>query len=303
MKLILANNQSQKFQDFYQGIKTDYAVDFDYTSYDSLLFTFDVDDSQPIRVVSTSTGTPLAQYDGIYINGYLNTYELAASVAICADALGIPYVNHELSNPASLSKLSMYAKLTAAGVRLPRTVAGAAKALLTGVEFEFPAVLKRADADRGIDNFMVHDYNEVQAILSMHNPLSIWVLQKFIPNDGFYLVSFYHEEPKFCIFRSLEARSDGDATKAHMFKPKGGSNASLIDIGEVAPAVMEVSSKALLAMNRQIGSVDSLVGSDGVAYVLEVNYNPQLVTIETFKTVRIDAFVAALKKDWKNGSI
>jgi D-alanine-D-alanine ligase-like ATP-grasp enzyme len=45
-------------------------------------------------------------------------------------------------------------------------------------------------------------------------------------------------------------------------------------------------------MNRQIASVDCLYDeATGEVFVLEVNYNPQLVTVETFKDVRIKAFL------------
>ncbi len=48
-------------------------------------------------------------------------------------------------------------------------------------------------------------------------------------------------------------------------------------------------------MNRQVASVDCLYDqTTQKTYVLEVNYNPQLVTIETYKDVRIQAFLEAL---------
>lgn len=299
MKLILANNQSDQFKAFYADIAESHSIALEYTDYASLLFTFDSDAASPITVDVTTTGRALAEYDGVYINGYLNTYELAVTTATCAQVLQVPFVNQELVGSASLSKLSMYAKLVAAGVRLPKTIAGSAQALLTVKDFVFPAVLKRADADRGIDNFMVRDLAAAKAILSDQETLSLWVLQQFVPNDGFYLVSFYHEEPAFCIFRTLEERPDGDATKAHMYKPKGGTNASLIDLNELQPSIMEEAQKALLAMNRQIGSVDCLYNpATDKTYILEVNYNPQLVTIETFKDERTAAFVKAMNSDW-----
>ena len=301
MKLILANNQSDQFQTFYADVARDHDLALDYTDYADLLFSFDSDGPSPMSVTLTSSGRAITDYDGVYINGYLNTYELAAATATCADALDVPFVNHELLGSASLSKLSMYAKLVAAGVRLPKTLAGSAQALLTIVDFVFPAVLKRADADRGIDNFMVRSMAETKVILQEQDRLSLWVLQQFVPNDGFYLVSFYHEAPAFCIFRSLEARPDGDDTKAHMYKPKGGTNASLIELADLQLSIMTEAQKALLAMNRQIGSVDCLYDpTTDKTYILEVNYNPQLVTIETFKTERTKAFVEAMKQDWRN---
>ncbi len=300
MKLVLANNQTEKFVAFYQELRQQSPTPFDYSAYSDLLFVFDADASRPITVLNLATSKSLHDYDGIYINGYLHTYELAATIAVCADALGIAYANREMSQAPSLSKLSMYAKLTAAGVRIPRSLAGARKALTAASDevdsFGYPAVLKRADADRGIDNFKVASAADVMDILQGQDERSLWILQEFVPNDGFYLVSYYDSKPVFSIFRTLEERTDGDERKAHMYKPRGGANARLLELSELPPVLLEACQRAMDAMNRQIGSVDCIYDSthDRV-FVLEVNYNPQLVTIETFKDVRVRAFLDNLE--------
>jgi glutathione synthase/RimK-type ligase-like ATP-grasp enzyme len=301
MKLILANNQTNRFIDFYKDLQQKSGESFDYFGYDSLLFVCGASKEGPIQVYCDKGNKSLADYDGVYINGYLKTYELAVSVAIACQAIGIGYVNKELSNPPSLSKLSMYSKLSVAGVPIPASLMGSKKALIESGrwinDFKYPAVLKRADADRGIDNYKVSSPKEVQKFLAPHQELSIWVLQEFVENKGFYLISFYNQKPAFCIYRSLEKRPDKNANKAHMYKPVGGSNAQLIDLKNVPEILLDTCKQAVQAMNRQIGSVDCLYNPDTQkAVVLEVNYNPQLVTIETFKEVRIKAFLDNLSE-------
>jgi glutathione synthase/RimK-type ligase-like ATP-grasp enzyme len=296
MKLILANNQSVKFRQFYEQLQSVSREPFEYSGYTSLLFIFNTDDSSPIRIINLASQRELADYSGVYINGYLKTYELAAAVAISCQSIGLGFANRELEQAPSLSKLSMYTKLAAAGVRLPQSFAGSKQALLEAGDYlrelTFPAVLKRADADRGIDNYQVADLDEMAQLLSQHETDSLWVLQEYISNDGFYLISYYGGEPKFCIFRSLQTRPDGNQQKAHMYKPKGGSNARLIEVNDVAKPILQTCQQAVQAMNRQIASVDCLYDeASQKVYVLEVNYNPQLVTIETFKDVRIQAFL------------
>jgi len=301
MKLILANNHAAHFEAFYKDLQAKTTTPFDYGAYETLLFSFDTDADQPIRVTDTTNGRSLRDYDGVYLNGYLDTYELAATTATCCQALDIPFVNQELANAPSLSKLTGYAKLAAAGVRVPRTLAGAKRALLQAEkqigELTFPLVLKRADADRGIDNYKVHSLQEITELLQPHEPRSIWILQEYVENDGFYLVSFYDQKPVFSIFRSLDQRPDGNEQKAHMYKPRGGANAHLVEIAELPEPVLSAAQRSMDAMNRQIGSVDCLFNPQtGNAYVLEVNYNPQLVTIETFKEIRVDAFLEGIEK-------
>jgi glutathione synthase/RimK-type ligase-like ATP-grasp enzyme len=275
----------------------------EYSSYRFLLFAFDTDAQETINVYDTKSGRSLQEFDGVYINSYLNAYELAASVATCCDYFKIPFVNSEMRGAPSLSKLSAYAKLAANGVSLPRTYAGTKMALVAGADRIatdlFPAILKRADADRGIDNFKVRSLDEALELLGGYDNKSLWILQHFIENDGFYLVSYYGQEPKFSIFRSLEQRPDQNELKAHMYKPKGGANARLVPLGDVPPPVMQESAAAIKTLKREIGSVDSIYDSKAdKAYVLEVNYNPQLVTIETFKEERIQAFLDNIGTDW-----
>jgi glutathione synthase/RimK-type ligase-like ATP-grasp enzyme len=190
----------------------------------------------------------------------------------------------------------MYVKLAKAGVSIPKTIAGTKRAISRAQryleEFTFPIVLKRADADRGIDNYKVDSTAQLEQLLNDHDPMSLWLVQEFVPNEGFYLLSYYSNTAAFCIYRSLEVRPDGNALKSHMYKPKGGKNATLVPIDEVPAQLKTVSLSAMEAMNRQIGSVDCIYDAKSSrVYVLEVNYNPQLVTVATFKTERQQALL------------
>lgn len=302
VKIILANNQSQTFLNFYQDLQRQSQEPVEYANYADQLFVFDVSADQPITVVNSKTGRLLSDAEGVYINGYLNSYELAATVALCCDALQVPFVNRELRGAPSLSKLSMYAKLVSAGVSLPLSFCGAKQALMQSAdrlpEGFFPAILKRADADRGIDNYKVNSWQDVEDALQPHEARSLWVLQKYIENDGFYMICCYDYEPSFGIYRTLEARPDGNERKAHMYKPKGGANATLLELDTLPADLLETCRQSVKAMNRQIASVDCLLDASGKAYVMEVNYNPQLVTIETFKETRVQAFLDYLQRSW-----
>jgi len=296
MKLILANNQTETFTSFYATLQARSSEPFEYAGYDMLLFQFDSGADQPVRVRNLATNRNLDDYDGIYINGYLSSYELAAALATACDSLGVSYVNKELHDAPSLSKLTMYAKLAKAHVPIPRTIAGTKRALEAATEytkdFTFPVVLKRADADRGIDNFKVDSFEQLAQLLSTQHTMSLWLLQEFVPNDGFYLLSYYDDSAAFCIFRSLESRPDGNELKSHMYKPKGGKNASLVALDQVPEPLLAASLLAMHAMNRQIGSVDCIYDAvTSRVFVLEVNYNPQLVTVSTFKAEREQALL------------
>lgn len=300
MKLILGNNQSEKFVRFYDDLRQESEVDFDYVGYESLLFRFDTSLPEPVSLLNLKHSRAITEYDGVYINNYVNTYELAAATAIVAEKLGIRYANREFDNPLSTSKLSEYAKLAADHVTIPRTIAGSKTALLSPETKKHldgsRCILKRADADRGVDNYTVDDYETVEQLLRDHAPRSLWILQDFVPNDGYFRVAYNGGVAQYAIFRSLQPRPDGDKLKAHMFRPKGGANAELIDLDQLPPAVRELSDRAVTAMNRQFAGVDCLYQAEtSAASIIEVNYNPQFVTIGSFSEVRRAAFLEGLK--------
>lgn len=305
MKLILANRQTDDFRAFYDDLQAGVNEPFDYSPYTSLLFSFNNEDQPALQCLNLDTGRNINDYSGVYINGYLATYELAATAALACQAAKTPFINQELSSPVSMSKLTMHAKLALAGVNSPAGIGGSQAAILRSPHaekgFNKPMVLKRADADRGIDNFMVNSGEEVKNKLSDFEPSSLWILQDFIPNSGFYLISFYGGKPAFCIYRTLEERPDGKADKAHMYKPAGGRNASLVDLDKVPARLMAEAKRAAKALDRQIASVDCIYDEQNeAAYILEVNYNPQIVTIKTFKDIRTKAYQEFLDKDWLN---
>ena|GEM_PF-961609 len=299
MKLVLANNQTEKFRDFHSQIQQDEKL-YDYSSYTDLLFCFDATAEHPASFLNLATNRHSYDYEGVYINGYINTPDIAFAVAATLESDNIPYTNQELSSAPSLSKLSAHAKLAKHKISAPKTYGGFKSAILSGLEninLSYPVVLKRVDADRGIDNFKLKSIDEVRETLTSQDDATIWVIQDFIANDGFYLVSYYFGEPKFGIFRTLEKRPDGNERMAHMYKPKGGANATLLEVADIPKSVLDTSEQAVTIMNRQFASVDSIYDkSTDTTYVLEVNYNPQLVTIETFKDIRQSCFIEAMRK-------
>ncbi len=298
MKLVLANNQSEKFIRFHRDIQKAQKL-YDYADYKSLLFYFE---KGVTSITNVQSNVSIDSYDGVYLNGYLDTPEIAYATATVLDFLNVPYVNKELHGAPSQTKLTAYAKLAVNDIDVPKTYAGTAwalrQALTSGTldRFPLPVVIKRADADRGIDNFVFDSYAEVKTVLDRADDLTIWLIQEFIPNDGFYLLSFMNHELSYGVFRSLEKRTDNRKELAHMFKPHGGRNATFLEPNDTPQAIVDVSRRATIAMNRQIASVDSIYNAEtGRVSILEVNYNPQLVTVSTFSTQKKIAFLKSIK--------
>lgn len=298
MKLILSNNQSKKFKQFHDDLQQGAEV-YTYVSYKDILFYFDVG---RVTFITIGNGLYAHDYEAAYITSYQNCLESAIAVAIVLDAVHVHYVDSQLRHSISTSKLTEYARLGAHGVSIPKTYAGNVTTLISGINLgyvtlEYPLVLKRATADRGIDNFVIDTQEQLLNKLQSIEDTEIWILQAFVANKGFYRLTFYENELSTIVYRATHVREDGNQEKRHLNKPKGGVNAQLLAPHDIDTQLIDESVKACKVMGREFAGVDALLGvADNRPYILEVNYNPQLVTVQAFKEERANEFIKAMKK-------
>ncbi len=298
IKLVLSNNQTEKFTQFHRDLQADEKL-YEYTGYASLLFIFQ---KGSVDFITLHNGYHARDYKAAYLTSYLHSLELASAAALVLDANAVRYVDRQLENAVSASKLTEYARLAVAGVTIPFTYAGTARALLEGLEkgllaVSFPLILKRADADRGMDNYKIASEARLQEVLRTHSARSLWVVQEFIPNDGFYRLTFYQGTLSSVVFRAAHERPDHNDEKTHLNKPKGGVNAFLVEEASLPEALIDEARHSCQAMKREFAGVDALLDTaTGTPYILEVNYNPQLVTINTFEEERRRDFLEAMKR-------
>ena len=68
-----------------------------------------------------------------------------------------------------------------------------------------------------------------------------------------------------------------DKLKAHLNKPFGGANATLVAVNDLPGEVQDIATRAANCMNREVTGIDILQDKKtGAWYVLEVNNAPQL---------------------------
>ncbi len=297
MKLLLSINHTPPFTAFHENLQRTEKV-YEYASYKHLLFVFK---PGSVDFINMRNGLHAADYEAAYLTGYLENTELASATATVLDSIGVRYADSQLADALSTSKLTEYARLAAAGIPIPLTYAGRARILAEAVqkgmvELSLPLIIKRADADRGIDNYCVATTHRLLEILEKAAPKTVWIVQEYIPNDGFYRLSFYGKTFASAIFRSVHVRKDGNTEKTHLNKPKGGVNATLQTEEALPAGLITVSRQACQVMKREFAGVDALVHAQtGKPYILEVNYNPQLTTVQAFSMQRADAFLTAMK--------
>jgi len=301
MKLILSHNQSMKFNDFFESIQGNEGL-FDYSGYSDLIFLFDYSLLHPAQFINLDSNRRSLNYDGAYITGYLKEPDLAIAVAEIFESEKTPFVDRELADSVSLSKVSESARLVINGIPVPKTYAGTKLAIIRAltadvIKLDFPLVMKLADGERGRENFTIFDKNEVFDLLREKDDASVWILQKLVKTTGFYRINLYSGKIAFGIFRSLDGLpEDRERHLAHMYKPAGGENAVFLEPKKIPHEVKRVAKRASKILNRQFVGVDVVVDKySKKAYVLEANYNPQLVTVESFQERRIKEFLRAMK--------
>jgi glutathione synthase/RimK-type ligase-like ATP-grasp enzyme len=294
--LILSSNKSKQFSEYFKKLKITSGINLDYENYSNFVIEIDPTNSNKFHIVNTIDNKTIETlYSVIYFKSWIADQEIAIAMANIFDFRNIAFVDQEIKNSASTSKLTEYIRLTKNNILIPDTRAGYSSALLAYLEhnehkISFPCILKKADAARGENNYFIENTNILKKLLSAdQNNKSIWILQNFVPNNGFYRVMVYGDKSPIVIFRELKQREDGNKLKAHMYKPRGGKNATLITnlSDKFITAIREVAVNSAQIMNRQIAGVDLVVDKNtNVIYAIEVNNNPELVKLNTFQKER-----------------
>ena len=102
------------------------------------------------------------------------------------------------------------------------------------------------------------------------------LVQKFIPNNGFYRVLCFGDEIVQVVHRTTSGHKN--ALKRHLNKPYGSSNATLIPVESANAEMISLALKAALTMGRNIAGVDLIQDMNtGIWYIIEVNYNPEML--------------------------
>ncbi|MBR5389362.1 hypothetical protein IK146_02275 [Candidatus Saccharibacteria bacterium] len=291
-----------EFNDFFTKIQNGKEL-FDYSGYHDLLFKFDNTLIHSIQFLNLDTNRLSYHYSGVYLTGYLSCPDLAFTAATILDFEGIHVVDRELINAPSLSKISEAAKLVSHNILMPKSYAGTKTAIIRAltsgkVTLDFPLIMKLADGMRGSENYTIFNKNEVFDLLDGKEDSSIWILQKYIESTGFYRINCFYGRPAYGVFRSLDdAPEDHERHLSHIYKPAGGGNATFLETQDIPRPVRLAASRASRVLKRDISGVDVIIDKHSKrAYVLEVNYNPQLVTVESFKDDRIHEFLKAIEE-------
>jgi glutathione synthase/RimK-type ligase-like ATP-grasp enzyme len=247
-------------------------------SYDQLTFWVS---TGKVEVRETVTGGDLATYDLVYFKNHQQDYEFATAAAEYLQYNHVPFFDDELREHVSYDKLSESMRLALRNIPVPAMFCAssaflAANAAAVVQSIGAPFVCKDIAADRGRSNYLLQNEHELAEVFEQSAAGQHFVLQSYVPNNGFIRALVL--EPDVALAIKREPVANDNPRKMHLNQPHGSANAHLMHEKDVPPAVYDLAVRAAKFMNRQVAGVDLIQDKKtGVWYVLEVNNAPQIV--------------------------
>ena len=241
---------------------------------------FEIDrDGRPY--ISLPDGRDLATMGLVYFKAYSLYLEHALTIAKYLQFHKVPFIDKELVESVSRSKLSELFILANNGISVPQTKVIFGHNNVPSYDelsrlFGEKIVIKDAVADRGKNNFLIIDEDSYVKTLDRLRGVNIFIIQRFVENDGFLRVLMMGGEAVQIIKR--EPVLHKDSLRAHLNKPHGGMNAHELDVANFDTDVIALVRHATNVMRRNVAGVDIIQDKSSKKwYVLEVNYNPEVV--------------------------
>lgn len=278
--VVLVTGATEDLRNFFDKVAESMSSELILASYGSLRFNINKNGEPKIIL---SDGRDIASAKVVYFKSYSFYPEHAAATAKYLQYKHVPFFDKELAGAVSRSKLSELFILATSGILVPQT------SVITGIKnipnyadlkkhFGKMFVIKDALSDKGKNNYLVVDnvsYEKAITRLKTDN-IKIFIIQKYIKNDGFLRVLLMGKSIAQIIKRTQSEHRD--SLKAHLNKPFGGTNASEISKTECGSDVISIARKSAFAMRRTVAGIDLI--QDILTkkwYVLEVNYNPETI--------------------------
>jgi len=219
----------------------------------------------------------LAEFDVVFLKSRPASLEQALAIADCLHAAGVPLVGDELLGAISRSKLSQYARLSAANLPLPKAIflpptQLASHFALLVQEVGVPFILKDVGGFGGNRNFLIRDEMHFRQVLD-DCPDILFMAQQFIANTGDLRVLVVGGKVRLVILR--ERRDDS----THLNNTSQGAHSRLLSLDELGEEAAELSVRAAHLFKRAITGVDVLFESGtNRPYILEINAHPQIAS-------------------------
>lgn len=276
-KVLVVDRSPNLTGDFLEKVRKFNKQPLEYASagYGSLLFYLNGTDT---KITNTSDeNRDLAYYTLTYFKSHTGNTEFAAACAEYLQFKGRPFVDRELANYISDTKLTESTKLACYNLPIPTT--WCAKTPLLKRMFEeieqsigLPFVLKEIASDRGKNNYLVSNRKEFDAVLDKSPKEHVYLAQRFIEHTS--LVRVFVNGPMVSMAMRKQASLKGKGTGRHITKFSTEGTEREVD---VTADMAEIALAAAKSLGRQIAGVDMVQDKRSKKwYILEVNSAPQI---------------------------
>ena len=270
------------------GVKTAFRT------YDELMVV--MDEKKGLRLYSATTQKLLPRYDLIYFKTHQKRQEMAAVVAEYACATNTNFIDSEVAQFKSHTKLSQYARLARFGLAIPKTVSMHYSQLANNYDFivkhvKLPFVFKDAAADKGEANYLIQTKKDFdRAVGEATQRQAYFVAQSFIQNSGDLRCLVLDKRIDMVIGRMRP----NDST--HLNNTSTGGNATLLPPKELDSEAGAMAVKSAIILGRQVAGVDLMRSQkNGKWYILEVNNSPQIAS-GAYRQEKIEVFAKFLRR-------
>lgn len=231
-----------------------------------------------LKVTNLINGKDLADLDGIYFRNWRNQLEFAKAIAVYMIRKNKVVITTEISRQLPLTKIGELVELSDNNIPLIDTFIARKKHLLKIIKkgslpYEFPFILKAANASLGDDNFLIKSVQELQEILEDKDNM-FYLMQRFIPNDYDYRIIILGGHPSMAIKRQRVN------SNSHLNNTSQGADGKMVDLKDIDKKILKIARNAAKVVGREeVAGVDIIVDNrTSRFYVLEVNKTPQIET-------------------------
>lgn len=235
-----------------------------------------------VSVYESLTGRDIGEFDLVYFKSHKRDYPLAIAAAHYAQFRGAKVIDQEILSSISYDKLSESLKLAFHGIAVPPSFCASTSYIVENIDeiaeqIGWPLVCKEINEDKGRKNYLLDNASELKTVLEDASEADIYIIQRYVPNDGFVRALVLDREVALVMRRAAIPRED--KLKRHLNKLAGAGNVVLLPPGKLDPQADNLSVRAAVAMNRQVAGVDVIQDKNtGEWFILEVNNAPQIAS-------------------------
>lgn len=278
--LVLATNPGAELGEFFEEVHKyikNTKVTFVIRAYRDIAFSID---KNKVKVIETVTSKDISRFELVYFKSHKNSYPIAISIAQYLRFCNVRFLGKELLNHVSYDKLSEYIRLALHGLPIPQAICGSNEYLKLNAarlanKTGWPLICKEITSDRGRKNYLVANQKELEKILDSAGPDGIYILQAYVPNDGYLRLYVLGSQIPLAIYR--KSYDHPNPQKRHLNNPAGSANAQIIPNETVEAGAKDLAMRAAKLMGRQISGVDLIKNTrTGKWFILETNSAPQL---------------------------